>query len=410
MNDKFEFLNQKTPEFAGPPLYKETLDASSLPDLAGKNHCFTENFSVILRDDEKFGEAWILSTVARFESLNGEVPCIQIRLTDNQGDTLYYSPVYEIGHTREFYRREWRIPPSIDRYCNVKLTFIIPSGVKLWIREIKHKRNIFAGNNQIGIRYHGHAGFPGYAPSNTAFSFQMAAEMGFSTCITIPKFTKDGIGVCFHDDGSVRKILRYEDGSAIEEGSKDDRPIKDFTYEELMQFDAGLRKSDIYRGTRIPTLDDFFQICSMTGMCPIFSVHPGLSIPEWEKVRIMLEKYRLLDRFWIKTGSVNRQKNALEVFGTDIAGHILIQGIKSNWDPAQQAEECGFDRAKQKVVIEYFYLGATEEKIRLTKEEGFDVSIATTKGGISGPNMRDLIGMGVTEFTIDHHCSKGLDW
>ena len=377
MNDTYEYLNTKDPEFSCKTFKITELNADKLlSSVAGRNGALTESFSATVTGHSLFEETWILSTTAKYETVSGEIPVVQVRITDEAGNTLYYSPVYEIGHTRAFYRREWRIPPTIEYYQTIQLTFIIPKGVTLYLREIKGKRNSYVYKKSFGILHHGHAGFPSYASSNTAFSFQMAAEMGFSSCITIPKFTKDGVGVCFHDDGSIRKKVRYEDGSKIEEGSP----------------------------------DEYFKICASTGMKPIFSVHPGLSIPEWEKVRLMLEKYKLLDQFWIKTGSISRQKNALEVFGNDIGGHILIQGVKSSWDPAEQAKECGFDRNKQKVVIEYFYLGATEEKIRLAKNEGFDVSIATTRGGFSGPDMRKLIGMGVTEFTSDHHCSMGLDW
>jgi hypothetical protein len=242
----------------------------------------------------------------------------------------------------------------------------------------------------------------------------MAAEMGFTSCITIPKFTKDGVGVCFHDDSSVRQILRYPDGSIIEAGSTDDRPVREFNYDELLKFDAGIRKDGVFAGTKVPTLDEFFRICSMTGMQPIFSVHPALTVDEWKYVRALLEKYRLLEHFWVKTGSVKAQKAALEVFDDDIAGYIIIRGTKEEWDPAVRAEECGFDRSRHNLVMEYFYISSTEEKIdewvKLARSEGFNVSVAAMLGGVSGVAMRKLIDLGVSEFTLDYHCSMGLDW
>jgi hypothetical protein len=48
--------------------------------------------------------------------------------------------------------------------------------------------------------------------------------------------------------------------------------------------------------------------------------------------------------------------------------------------------------------------------LEAAKDEGFDVSIAAMRGGISGPCMQHLIDLGVTEFTLDHHCSMGLSW
>ena len=82
------------------------------------------------------------------------------------------------------------------------------------------------------------------------------------------------------------------------------------------------------------------------------------------------------------------------------------------------AKRCGFVAAdavsaaesEYPLVMEYFYAAATDGKILLAEREGFPVSIATTGKGISGPEQERLIGMGVTEFTIDHHCSMGLNW
>ncbi len=392
----------------------DMLSREALSPFADGDGVFRKNFQVSLKGKKEFKEIWILSTTAKYESQNGKMPTVQIRLIDDDQKTLYYSPIYEIGDTREFYRREWRVPPIISRCDTVHLSFMIPDGVSLSIRTVTAKANTRYREGEFGIRYHGHAGFPGYAPSNTAFGFQMAAEMGFTSCITIPKFTKDGIGVCFHDDASVLKLLRYEDGSLIEKGSPEDKPVCKFTYEELCRLDAGIRKNEIYAGTRVPTMDEFFRICSMTGMQPIFSVHPNLTKAEWEYTRRLLEKYRLLGEFWIKLSDPEGVKTTLEVFEGKNAGYIFIQGTRENWDPAERVRECGLDPKKTRIVVEYFFIPTTaeavDEKIKLAKAEGFDVSLAAMRGGVSGPCMRELIDLGVTEFTLDHHCSMGLDW
>ena len=414
MKDIYRSFMTITPEYEFCDVPIEDLSLHALAPFADADGNFTKSFDVTLKGIREFEEIWILSSTAKYESKNGDIPVVQTRLINSKGKTMYYSPVYEIGHPREFYRREWRIPPTRENFDTVRISFIIPDGVALHIRDVRSKRNTRYRGENIGIRYHGHAGFPGYAASNSVFGFQMAAEMGFTSCITIPKFTKDGIGVCFHDDSSVRQILRYDDGSIIEKGSHDDKPVWQFTYDELLTFDAGIRKGAIHAKTRVPTLDDFFRICSMTGMQPIFSVHPALTKEQWEYVRELLVKYRLLDKFWIKTGVVSAQRTALEVFDDDIAGYIILQGTKESWDPAERAAECGFDRSRHNVVTEYFYISSTEdsidEKIKLARSEGFNVSVAAMLGGTSGVAMRKLIDLGVSEFTLDYHCSMGLDW
>lgn len=414
MIDSYRSYMTSFPRYDICPKFINELSADALAFFADEDGVFTKDFQVAVKGTKDWEEIFILSSTAKFESESENVPTVQIRLINENGKTLYYSPVYQIGHSREFYRREWRVPPMQGEYDTLFLHFLIPEGVRLHLRSIGTKRNTRYRAGEFGIRYHGHAGFPGYAPGNTAFGFQMAAEVGFTSCITIPKFTKEGLGVCFHDDASVLKILRREDGSIIEPGDPEDKPVCEFTYEELLKLDAGLKKNHIYKGHRVPTMDEFFRICSMTGMQPIFSVHPDLTKDQWVYVRRLLEKYRLLDQFWIKLGDPVGLKPALEVFDDSVAGYILIQRSRDNWDPDEHVKECGLDKNRHRIVIEFFYIPFTEagidEKIKTAREEGYVVSVAAMTGGTSGVAMQKLIDMGVSEFTLDHHCSMGLDW
>jgi len=145
-------------------------------------------------------------------------------------------------------------------------------------------------------------------------------------------------------------------------------------------------------------------------MQPIFSVHPILNREQWLYVREHLEKYRLLEHFWIKSSRPENNLVCAEVFGEDIAGYIFIQGARDSWDPDERVKACGLDKNRHNIVVEYFNFAATEEKIRLAREEGYPVSIACMKGGNSGIFMQEMIDLGVSEFTLDHHCSMGLDW
>lgn len=414
MRDPYRAFMKKIPEYEIRPQRIASLSLDALAPFADESGAFTEDFQVAIKGGKDWEEVFILSTVAKYECEGDAFPMVQIRLIDGENKTLYFSPAYEIGHKREFYRREWRVPPTVERYDTLFLHFSIPKGVRLTLKRIGTKANTRYREGEFGIRYHGHAGFPGYAPANSQFGFQMAAEIGFTSCITIPKFTKDGLGVCFHDDSTVRGILRRNDGSLIEEGDPEDKPVCEFTYDELVELDAGLKRDPIYKGTRVPTMDEFFRVCSMTGMQPIFSVHPCLTQDQWKYVREKLVKYRLLDQFRVKLGDPDGVRDAEAVLHDDIAGYIVIQGSKTDWDPLERVKECGLDPKKHRIVIEFFYIPSTEdkidEKIRVAREEGFDVSLALMTGGTTGPTMQKLIDMGVSEFTLDHHCSMGLDW
>lgn len=405
MVDQFGAYMTMKPEIEYNDVYIDDFSIASLSRFADSDGAFTKSFDAVVKSSEKFEETFIVSSIAQYESESDAIPAVQIRIIDDKKDTLYYTPVYEIGHKREFYRREWRIPPGFDRYRAVRISFIIPEGVRLYLKKFNIKSNYGFRERDIGIRYHGHNGCTG------VIGMQLIAEMGFTSCITIPKFTKDGIGVCMHDDTSIITELYRDDGTIEKEGGPYDKPLCEFTYAELMQFsNAFRRRSDVFAGQRVPTMDEYFAICSSTGMQPIFSVHPELTKEQWLYVRELLIKHRLLEHFWVKSGRVNTQKICLEVFGTEIAGRILLSGAKSPFDPAERAKEIGLDIKRHNVVMEYFGHVVTEEQIINAKKEGFKVSIAAMRGGVSGPQMRRLIDLGVTEFTVDRHCSMGLSW
>jgi hypothetical protein len=403
-DEPFDMHMQKetTVEFFDIEIDGFTNDA--LAKFADENGYLTKNLDLVVKNKEQFSEVSVLSTYAKYESDNGKYPAIQIRIIDDKGHSIYYSPVYVIGSDIEFYRREWRIPPAFDRYKHIRLSFLIPDGVRLKLRDIKVKHNYNYRERDIGIRYHGHAG------ATTALGFQLTAEVGFTSCITIPKFTKDGIGVCFHDDLSVIGEARLDDGSKIEEGSAFDKPVSEFTYEELMNLNVWRKRSDAYAGMRVPTMEEFFRICSTTGMQPIFSVHPQLTKDQWLYVRELLIKYRLLEHFWVKSNKRTTHALCKEVFDDEIAGYILLQGAKDDWTPDEMVSLIGLDKNRHNIVIEFFNHIVTAEKIKAAKEEGYYISIAAMKGGVSGPRMQNLIDLGVTEFTVDHHCSMGLCW
>ncbi len=382
----------------------DCLNVASLAAFADRVGCFTRSFSVEFKGSEITEDFFIISSMAKYESENGDIPAVQVRIVNNEDKTIYYSPVYEIGYLNQTFRREWRIAPTVAHYTTVKLLFIIPEGVRLYIQSIKLKHNYGYRERDISIRYHGHGGFV------NALGMQLTAEAGFTSCITVPKFTKDGIGVCMHDD-TVRTELTMNDGKRIEAGNPLDKCVHEFTYAELMQFCASWRsRSSIFAYIRVPTMEEYFRICSMTGMQPVFSVHPELTEEQWYYVKRLLVKYRLLEHFWVKSSSPSVHKLCNEVFGNEIAGRILIQGASQDWDPAERVKLLEIDTEKQTTVIEFFAHAATEKKIVTAKEQGYFVSVAAMKGGISGPHMTRLIDLGVTEFTLDHHMSIGLVW
>ena len=94
-----------------------------------------------------------------------------------------------------------------------------------------------------------HRGARRRAPQNTIPAFKKAIELkadGFENDVHL---TKDDIIVICHN---------YD----IDETSTGTGLIRDYTYEELLQFDFGVKFAPEFAGTKIPRLEEFLALCS----------------------------------------------------------------------------------------------------------------------------------------------------
>lgn len=93
----------------------------------------------------------------------------------------------------------------------------------------------------------GHRGDPSKYPENTIISFQKALEYGVDIMEFDIKLSKDKIPMIIHD----ASLERTTNGSGL---------VSNFTYWELKEFDAGVKKAQIYSGEKIPSLDEALDI------------------------------------------------------------------------------------------------------------------------------------------------------
>ncbi len=121
----------------------------------------------------------------------------------------------------------------------------------------------------------GHRGASAYAPENTLPAFKMAAEMNADGIELDVHLTKDGEIVVCHD----AQIDRTSDGI----GS-----ICDYTLEDLKKFSFHGAFAEKYHGTKIPTLDEVFEL--VKSMCSHdFKVNIELKDAGFEFVRAVKE-------------------------------------------------------------------------------------------------------------------------
>lgn len=92
-----------------------------------------------------------------------------------------------------------------------------------------------------------HRGASGHAPENTLSAIELAIKMDADMVEIDVHLSKDDSIVVMHDE----EVGRTTDGKG---------KIKDLTYEELRQLDAGSWFSEAYRGERVPTLAEVLRL------------------------------------------------------------------------------------------------------------------------------------------------------
>ena len=333
-----------------------------------------------------------------------ERPHIEFSLTaEGQNAPFYTSHSYSIGKEDEYTLQSWRVPPLFLPGMTLKINIDVPNGTTLKLRNFTTDHTASVCDWNGGPRYNAHLGFWGLAPDNTMPAFELAAACGFPACIVVPKVTRDGILVCIHDD-TINRTARDENGNAPSE------PIYvwDENYDDLLKWEYGSHKNQIYKGVKTPLLSDFFDLCAKTGMRPMFSTHPELTVEQWMQVKEMLEVRGLLKKFHIKSFDIPVLKTAYEVFGTEIDGytydveswhHTVIDNVLN----------IGIDANSCRVGIEVRFDDYTEQIAKSIR----DVGMFASAWGIKRRDFSEykrLFSMGVTEFTEDYHCSMGLNY
>lgn len=331
-------------------------------------------------------------------------PKIRFVLTADGQDTPFYeSHDYKIGKPAEYTRQSWRVPPLFLPKITLTVQISIPCGTVLFIKDFSTSTDSGSRDWHGGLRHNAHLGFWGLAPDNTMPAFELAAASHFPSCIVVPKVTLDGRIVCIHDD-TINRTARDLNGNAPSE----EIYVWDKTYEELLNWEYGSYKNEIYKGTKLPLLSDFFDLCAKTGMKPMFSTHPGLTTEQWKQVRDMLERRGLLGNFHIKSFGIDILRCAYDVFGTEIEGYTFDIAC---WEDSHidTLKNLAIDTKSCRVGIECCFDEYTEQIAEKITSAGFFASAWKV-------NRRDfdeyerLISWGVTEFTEDNHCSMGLNY
>lgn len=208
------------------------------------------------------------------------------------------------------------------------------------------------------MKVYAHRGYSGMYPENTMLAFQKAEETGCDGIELDVQTTKDGVAVVIHDES----IDRTTDGTGL---------VKDYTYEELVKFNAGKNFNDKYGFQTIPTFEEYCRWVRQTNL--VTNVELKTSIYYYkeleEKTMELVRRYDLTDRMLYS--SFNHM-SLVQIKKIDSAvTAVLLYPMEGIGNAGYYCEKSGFDAYHPGVK------GLTKEMVKDCREHGIDVNVWT---------------------------------
>lgn len=415
-------------------LYKNKLlinAVSELPTIDDLQDYMTDGvleageYLLAVKVDKGNIQPMIINFDAKYTQSNGtnKVPTISTECrTDYPGTRIFFSHTYEFASKEEYAHQSWRCPNGFEVGALV-IRITVPENTTLDVKRFGCEFSEAVRQGTGNIIFHAHRGFDKLLPPGSYNAMISAAQLGFQSCIEIPKFTSDNVPVCFHNDGGsnskLSDVFTMPDGSAVSELT-DSSTISDFTLAKLKEWSIGYSKNAAYADEKILTMDDFLRICAMTGMRPIFSIHPAPSVSQWAQLKALTDKYGLTKQLSVKTGDTAVWKNVIDTFGDgNIFSIINIVGASTTYDILSKIStgRTTSGAATTRIDAEFFYEGLTSSTygtaqlamLAAAHNAGYVCSVVLDNG-TKGAEIKEFMDLGVTEFTNARHCSIGLNW
>jgi len=217
-----------------------------------------------------------------------------------------------------------------------------------------------------------HRGASGYFPENTMLAFQEGVKMGATGLETDVQMTKDGVLILIHDE----TLNRTTNGKGF---------VKDYTYQEIAELDAGSWYKRSFRGEKIPTLRELLEFVKDKNIMLNLELKNTL-IPYHgmeELVLQLIKEYKVEKKIIISSFnhySIVKVKKLNNKIKTAI---LYTEGL---FHPERYAKYVGAN------AIHPYYLAINEEIVKEVKKEKILINPFTVN---KEEDMLNLIKMGV---------------
>ena len=224
-----------------------------------------------------------------------------------------------------------------------------------------------------------HRGASGYRPENTMLAFEYAIELGATGFETDVQLTADGVPVLIHDESLLRT-------------TGVDVYVKDMSYDEIKQLDAGSWFDPQFKDATIPTLEELLQLGRKHKLIINLELKNGLVLyPDLEeKVIELIEKYDYSDNIIISSFNHYSLKKCHTLRPLLKTGILYMEGI---YEPWHYAKSIGATK------LHAPFYAAYPQWISEAKEHGCQYNVYTVN---DDKQMQEFIAAGVAGIITDY--------
>lgn len=242
------------------------------------------------------------------------------------------------------------------------------------------------------IRYVAHRGYHVQAPENTMPAFAAAAEAGYQFLESDVHFTKDGVAVLCHDS-TINATARNADGSKIV-GVKS---IQFMTYEELLQYDFGIAAGEAYRGTRIPTFQEWIAFCREADVTPYIELKSRMTTEQVQTLMQLVEEAGMTDRaVWISFTWNLRMLQDVVAANPEAEVGLLSNGLANTTVAMAKTLQTGQNR----VFLDVLHTAVNRLSMQLAAQAGLEVEAYTVNDAELADALTSLGVVGITTNTL----------
>ena len=229
-----------------------------------------------------------------------------------------------------------------------------------------------------------HRGYSWGAPENTLPAYTMAKEKGFYYAECDVTYTSDGVPVLMH----LEDISHTSNGTGL---------VTRLTYEQLLKYDYGSWKGAEFKGTKIPTFEEFIAHCAKLDIHPYIELkdhgnHTSESIKEL--VDIVKEYGMLRQCTWI---------SFVHDYAYYITAYDPYARIGLLWPNDVNSQlinkAISVKTSTNEIFLDVQYTSLTEEGVERAKNNGFPLEVYTIDDEETILNMPEYIS-GVTSDLI----------